>query len=91
MAIPTSAARSAGASFTPSPVTATTSRLALKRRDHAQLLIGRHARTDDLRCVERELDLDVSDIRRRSSPVRRRGAALVTRPISRAIASAVCG
>ena len=43
--------------------------LALKRRHDAQLLIGRDPRADDLRRVERELDLRCPTSERRSSPV----------------------
>ena len=46
MAMPMWAAFSAGASLTPSPVMATTSRFAFERVDDAQLLLGNHAGKD---------------------------------------------
>ena len=46
MAMPMSAFFSAGASFTPSPVIATTAPVALQRLDDAQLVLGVDARVD---------------------------------------------
>ena len=73
--MPMSAAFSAGASFTPSPVTATTSPLRLQRLDDAHLLLGGDAGEEDLRRVERELQLDVGHARAARSPVITTGSA----------------
>ena len=51
MAMPMSAALSAGASFTPSPVMATISPLALSAAHEAQLLLGAHPR-EDAACAD---------------------------------------
>ena len=48
MATPISAFFSSGASFTPSPVTATISPISCRAVDHAELLLGCHAGKDHL-------------------------------------------
>ena len=55
--MPTSAFRKAGASFTPSPVTATIARFFFQRADDAHFLFRKDASKHDLRGVERELEL----------------------------------
>ena len=91
MAMPMSARFSAGASFTPSPVTATISPLPLQGLNDPHLLVGADAGEEDFLGVEGELELRYPTCPRVGRRSRPRGSGPRTRPISRAMASAVWG
>ena len=85
MATPMSAAFSAGASLTPSPVMATTWPRALQRLDDAHLVLGRHA-GEHARCARPASASAASSSASSSAPLMHLAAR---RPSSRAMAAAV--
>ena len=82
---------SAGASFTPSPVTATTCFFCFSASTIRRFWSAPHAGEDDLGRIQRQPQLDVVTARASSSPVSTSGASDSTSPTSRAIARAVRG
>ncbi|MNZ65915.1 hypothetical protein D3C78_841160 [compost metagenome] len=90
MAMPMSARLSAGASLTPSPVTATTWPLRCNASTTSSFWSA-VTRANSTSGASRANCSWLSERWRRSSPLITRGAAPVTRPISRAMALAVTG